>query len=108
MNTLEAAFHQAMVEIYTVAKKDLGYTATRFIQMVGEVGGLDTARRLLHAPGVSDGFTTLWEKGRLDLSVENRVLDPRFRPLFTDDERRIARERLKQYGFEMAGGQGLR
>lgn len=108
MGTLEADFHEAMIQIYTDAKNQLGYTATRFIQMVSERGGLETARHLLNVPGVSDGFTTLWEKGSLELSVEHRVLEPRFRPLFTEEELRVARDRLAEYGYEprSLGGTG--
>ena len=48
---------------------------------------------------VSDGFTTLWELKRLDLSVEAYVLRPEYAPLFTEEERGIARARLRQYGY---------
>src|SRR5262245_22884650 len=97
---VERAFDAAMVAIYTTAKRDLGYNATRFLQMITDEGGLVAARRLLHASAVSDGFTTLWEHARLDLSVEAHVLRPEYAGLFTDAERRIARRRLKDYGFE--------
>lgn len=95
----ERAFHRAMVEIYHTAKRDIGYVATRFIQMVGEHGGLAAAQRLLAADVVSDGFVKLWEHSRLDLSVEAHVLDERFSSLFTHEERRIARERLERYEY---------
>jgi hypothetical protein len=39
----ERRFHRAMVEIYQTAKRDLGYNATRFIQMVSDRGGLAAA-----------------------------------------------------------------
>jgi hypothetical protein len=95
----EADFHRAMVELYKTAKADLGYTATRFLQMVSEVGGIQAARQLLAAPAVSDGFTTLWERHRLDLSVEAHVLRKEFQPLFTAQERSVARQRLRDYGY---------
>ena len=88
-----------MVRIYETAKRELGYTATRFIQMVSEHGGVEAARQLLRAPGVSDGFTTLWEHGRLDLSVEAHVLRPEFASLFKAQERAIAVKRLSDYGY---------
>src|SRR5262245_30777731 len=97
---VERAFDAAMVAIYTTAKRDLGYNATRFLQMITDEGGLIAARKLLHASVASEGFTTLWEHRRLDLSVEAHVLRPEFAELFTDDERRIARKRLRDYGFE--------
>ena len=64
-----------------------------------DLGGLAAARRLLHTPTVSDGFTALWERGRLDLSVEALVLQERFRNLFTEQELERARERLAEYGY---------
>lgn len=47
-----------MARIYETAKREIGYTATRFMQMVAEHGGLEAARQLLRASNVSDGFTT--------------------------------------------------
>ena len=39
----EQEFHEAMVSLYQVAKRDLHYNATRFIQMVAEQGGVGAA-----------------------------------------------------------------
>ena len=47
MDEVERRFHRAMVGIYETAKRELGYNATRFLQMVSEQGGLVTARQLL-------------------------------------------------------------
>jgi hypothetical protein len=68
--------------------------------MTGELGALETARRLLSAPGVSDGFTTLWERHRLDLSVEAIILKPEFASLFAKSERDAANRRLREFGYE--------
>ncbi len=95
----ERAFDRAMVGIYKTAKTELGYNATRFLQMITEHEGLATATQLLHAPAVSDGFTTLWERGRLDLSVEAHVLQDEYASLFTDEQRGIAMRRLADYGY---------
>jgi hypothetical protein len=48
-------------------------------------------------PAISDGFAKLWERGRLDLSVEAVVVQPRFAALFTEDEVDAARRRLDQF-----------
>lgn len=96
--TLEQEFHERMLDIYRVAKRDLSYNATRFLQMVSDQGGLAAARQLISG-SPSDGFTTLWERGRLDLSVEALVLRPEYEDLFTEDERRVAAERLRQFGY---------
>jgi hypothetical protein len=94
----EKAFNQAMTQVYQRAKKEIGYTATRFAQMLGEHGGLKTARLLLHSNAVSDGFIALWEAKRLDLTVESQILTPEFQPLFTEEELATARQRLIDYG----------
>jgi hypothetical protein len=67
--------------------------------MINQYGALGAVRRLLHAPSVSDGFVTLWERQRLDLSVEALAVDNRFAALFTDEERETARKRLDDFGY---------
>jgi hypothetical protein len=95
----ERSFHEAMLGIYRRAKAEAGYNATRFLGMVVERGGLETARYLLHAPTVSEGYAALWERKRLDLTVEAIILQPEWQDLFSDDERRIAVNRLREYGY---------
>ena len=94
----EAMFDHAMREVYRRAKEEAGYNATYFLRMLDEHGGVDTARRLLREPSVSDGFTALWAAGRLDLTVETQVLRPEFQALFNRRERLIAERRLEDPG----------
>ena len=97
---LEAAFHSAMEEIYWRAKEEAGYNAKVFRGMVAEHGGLETARRLINAGTVSIGYAALWERKRLDLTVEAQVVEtPQFHPLFTEDELEICHRRLNEYGY---------
>ncbi|MEU0242604.1 DUF262 domain-containing protein [Nocardiopsis sp. NPDC006198] len=93
-----ADFGRAMLSVYERGKAEAGYTASFFLGMLSELGPLGTARKLLHAPAVSDGFANLWERGRLDLTVEALVLRPEFSPLFTEEELNRARTRLEQFG----------
>ena len=95
LGQVERQFHQAMVAIYETAKRDLGYNAIRFLQMISEQGGLATARQLLWSDQLSDGFTTLWSHHRLDLTVEAHVLKPDYTSLFTEADRQQARRRLE-------------
>ncbi len=97
-NDIASAFHQEMLSIYDQAT-EVGYRPVRFRQMVQEHGGLDTARRLLAMDGVASGITTLWEKGRLDLSTEALMLKPAYATLFTQAEREKARQTLAEYGY---------
>lgn len=91
---MEAQFDRRMWKIYEDAKAELRYNATRFLEMLSTRGGLDTAHMLLRSPGVSEGFTELWSRGRSDLTVEALVLESPFDALFTPEELATARERL--------------
>jgi hypothetical protein len=46
---LQSAFGNEMHRIYQRALAEAGYKATRFLHMLHEHGGLQTARMLLHA-----------------------------------------------------------
>jgi hypothetical protein len=94
---LEARFHAQMIWLFREVRKQTGYVAARFLAMIADIGGVATAKKLLHAAGPSDGFLFLLEAGRLDLTVENFVLDSRFAPLFTEDELARAESRLHQF-----------
>jgi hypothetical protein len=98
MSDLAAAFHAAMLEGFQDLAR-LGYRATYFLQMVQEHGGVETARRLIRQQPVAEGLTKLWKMGRLDLSVEAFVLRPEYAPLFTDEERAMARQRLTELNY---------
>ena len=95
----ELAFNAAMMDVYRRALKEVHYNATRFLQMLHDHGGLETARILLGSPSVSEGYTALWERDRLDLTVEALVLQPEWHDLFSDEERTIAKQRLTDYGY---------
>lgn len=97
--TLEKRFEQEMINIYTTAKKECGYNASRFLQLVSTKGGLAAAKQLIGKPGGTEGFTTLWQHNRLDLSVEAHVLKPEYAELFSDEERKLCRDRLKKFGY---------
>jgi hypothetical protein len=87
-----------MMGIYETAKRELGYNATRFLQMVSAQGGLVTARQLFWSDTPSDGFTTLWEHRRLDLTVDDHVLRAKFASLFSDADREQALTRPREHG----------
>lgn len=93
-------FDQAMFSIYERAKREAGYNASIFLRMLTDNGGIQTARALIHATKPSDGYTALYEKGRLDLTVEAMVLENQiWHELFTPDELKRAKTRLQQYGY---------
>jgi hypothetical protein len=92
-------FEAALLEAYEAWKREADYVARQFKPMVRRHGGVETARRLLRKPGVSTGFARLADSGKLDLTLEYVVLQPDFAPLFTFEERQIARQRLVDHGM---------
>ena len=93
-------FHAQMIGVYRSAKIECGYTATRFIQMVDKEGGLLAAKRLLASPNFSYGLEQLAVHRRLDISMENLVLQKPWCELFADEELEVAKKRLVALGFE--------
>lgn len=100
MSDLETQFDAAMFEVYRRAKNEAGYNATIFLQMLTDRKGVLTAKTLINAAKPSDGYTALYMKGRLDLTVEALVVeDERWHLLFTDEELVRARKRLREYHY---------
>lgn len=101
MSDLEEKFHEEMLNIYRRAKIECHYNVVRFLQMVSEVGGVKTAQALLHPGSPQYGFEVLWERKRLDLTVEALVLREPWRQcqFFSPGQLAEARSRLEQHGY---------
>ena len=90
-----------MKDVYVRAKSEANYTARYFVGMLSGYGGLGTASGCSRSTEVSSGFAALYERDRLDLTVEALVVKPEFASLFTDEEIDIARQRLDQLGYSL-------
>lgn len=102
MTKLEEEFNDLMVSIYKRAKSEAKYTASAFWTMVCRDGGLATAKHLLRAPQISEGFKALYLRQRLDLTVEAQLLkNEKFWELFEPEDIQQARQwlREKDYNF---------
>lgn len=66
---------------------------------VSEEDAMKQAHRTLSGNRISDGFSILADKKRLDLSLEALVIDKRFTQLFSDDEANNALSRLLDAGY---------
>jgi len=66
----ETEFNRELVRGADRLKREIGYNPARFNQMVADHGGPEAARLLLSGRDASEGFATLWEAGRLEMSVE--------------------------------------
>ena len=94
---MEEEFHQAMIDIYKAALKECKYRAKAFLSMVIELGGLQTAKKLLASIEIQSGLYELFECGRLDLTVEALVAEGKFRTLFEPQELAEAERRLQLF-----------
>ncbi|MDO9028486.1 MAG: hypothetical protein Q7U68_06475 [Candidatus Roizmanbacteria bacterium] len=95
---LEAEFTQALEGTIEAAKAH-NYFPTYFMQMLGEYGGVGTARRLLAKQEIQQGLMKLAELELLKESMEAVVLQEKFRPLFTEAEVAEAHRRLEELGY---------
>lgn len=88
MQTLEEKFEEELKDKMSSAKKECKYNPTRFNQMLARHGGVETTKLLIDAAqktgNLSTGLTTLWSCGRLDLSMEESVCKPEYKPLFSE------------------------
>ncbi len=85
-------FHNDMIDLYRQGK-ELGFNSTRFLQMISEFGGYETACRLIAGRDDVSGFTELWEVNRLDLSMEYLVVH-KWAHIFSEEQVGICAERL--------------
>jgi hypothetical protein len=100
---LEDEFEERMQELYHAGKREGKYSAPLFAELLKEHGGLEAARRFIHSPDYAPGFTKLWERQRLDLTVEAVIVaEVKWHPLFTAEEIETCRKRLREYGYPAA------
>ena len=66
---------------------------------VADEEAMKNAHRCLTGNRISDGFSQLADKRRLDLSLEALVVDKRFTGLFSDEEANTALTRLLSAGY---------
>lgn len=100
IDELQARFKQEMINLYNQTVNETKYRPTYFLKMLHEDGGVETARRLLNTDKPSEGYTKLWELGRLDLSVEAVIWENQeYQTLFTKEELKTVEKRLREYEY---------
>ena len=87
-------FDVAMRQLAQDCEAATGVRPNGLYKLIRDFGGVGAAHRLLTKEGVSANFGRLAAIGRLDLAVENLVLDPRCVDLFDERCRNIARNRV--------------
>jgi hypothetical protein len=79
-----------------------GVAPGRWLQLERELGTFGACKHLLQRHPETYWvpiLAALFAKNRLNWSVEAAALSPEFAPLFTDDERAVAEERLAAFGY---------
>lgn len=88
----------AMLDLYQQANA-IVTLHDNFIDRLTRSFGFATAIHYIHLPNATSGFTKLWEKKRLDLSVEALILQPQWYMLFDEADLRRAYGRLSDFHF---------
>jgi hypothetical protein len=115
---LEEAFHERLLEALSEVKLYTRAGLSQTLRRIQTDGGLKVAKQLcrrkegddvlarfVNQPG--QFFRAAERAGRIDLSIEAIVLEPRWAPLFTQEELKAATERLARLPQIAAGfGEG--
>lgn len=91
-------FDAAMEGLYRQIREETNYNPSRFLQMLHQYRGVETACRLIGAQ--TQGYTKLYLLGRLDLTVEAFIVEnPKWWPLFSEDDYARSIERLMHHKY---------
>ena len=96
---LEDEFHRAL-ENHVYADIKSHDFPEFLLQAMRRYGGVFAAKQFLSVSPVRSGLVELREQGRLDKSVEALMLQERWNTLFSVRELKLARQRLKDLGYE--------
>ena len=73
---------------------DIGYTPTRFEQMINASHPVEVGKQLVISGDFQHGICELAKLGRLELTIESLMLQTQFSGLFTQEELSAAAWRL--------------
>lgn len=77
--------------------ESIGYNPTKFRIMMAESGPVGACQRVIMSARVTDGFTKLWDKDRLELTAEAIILQGPWKALFEPEVLEKARKSLRKY-----------
>ncbi|MDD3000951.1 MAG: HNH endonuclease [Candidatus Riflebacteria bacterium] len=103
-SSIEEKLTNELIVLYRTTGEEIGYWGRRFLQSVKRNGGYATVKRMLkpRTPLQRAGLDVLLDAGRPDLTVEAIILKSEYKQLFTQEELKIASERLGEYGKEVS------
>lgn len=86
----------AAVQAAVDESRSIGHSPDILIEMLQQRHAVEVAKQLVVSGKIQQGFLKMREIGRLDLSIENLMLQPQFAGLFSPQELDAARWRLEQ------------
>ena len=96
---LKKLFHQEIIDLYKNVIKSVKYKPTRLMDYINKYGGYEAAVKYISTESNVQDFAVLWEKERLDLSVEALITNEKFRSLFSEDILSFCDRKLKEYSY---------
>ncbi len=96
---LKKLFHQDMIDLYKQIIKSVKYKPTRLMDYINKYGGYEAAVKYISTESNVQDFAILWEKERLDLSVEALITKEQYRELFNEDIVNFCDRKLKEYSY---------
>ena len=96
---LKKSFHQDMIGLYKQIIKSVKYKPTRLMDYINKYGGYEAAVKYISTESNVQDFAILWEKERLDLSVEALMTKEQYRELFNEDIVNFCDRKLKEYSY---------
>ena len=84
----------------------LGFNPNVWVPMVNKMGSLQAAKKLLADHHVLVATPWLMDRGRPDLTLEHEIGEPKWRSLFSDEDRAEAARRLRSPGDWPRRGDG--
>lgn len=70
------------------------YNPERLLQMIEKEGYYNTAKKVIIKP-YTKGFEILIEAGKLELTIEALVLNPKYESIFSEEELKACRRKLR-------------
>ena len=96
---LKKSFHQEMINLYKKVIKSIKYKPTRLMDYINKYGGYEAAVKYISTESNVQDFAVLWEKERLDLSVEALIASENYRSLFQEEIVAFCDRKLKEYSY---------
>ena len=92
-------FHEELIKLYHTMIRDCGHRAAKLLSLIDELGAVGAVAKIVGKNLPSLTFVKLYNKHRIDLTLEAFILRDEFRVLFTVDIIKKCMNRLENVHF---------